>query len=384
MMTAQDRQLIVRDVFNEVADIIEVSFPDRIKGKPRRANGQESITMRDGGRFRIVAPTRGGARGPSNDLVIVDEAREMTDHEFIAGANPTLAVSKAPRMGQIIYTSNAGDRTSVVLNALRKRAEKDRSFGYVEWSADPDRALDDHAGWREANPSLVGGLYAKEHMAFLKDMHEKYTSEGEVGIFQTEHLCQWVTTLRAPVVTDEAWEQCRGAIPEVVPPRSIMGIKVDPDSRRASAAVAWRDGDEVCVRSFAEDSTAPLDLDAFAAELVSHAKKARVSEVVYDGLTDRDLARLLERDFRLKPCNGRDYEHASETFKRRVEGGKLRHDDDGFITEDLTYTVRRNSQSGGGWYAMRATPERPTTAAEAAIRAVWLASDKPRVIGKVH
>ena len=48
------------------------------------AVGHEEIRLNNGGWYRIAAPTSGGARGPSNDIVIVDELREMVSFDFIA------------------------------------------------------------------------------------------------------------------------------------------------------------------------------------------------------------------------------------------------------------------------------------------------------------
>lgn len=94
MHTAQNREL-PREVFAQVADIVssdESIFPVR-NGRtvrPRFANGQEEIRLANGGRYRIVAPTRGGARGGTNDDVIIDELREMDTFEFIGAAKPTM------------------------------------------------------------------------------------------------------------------------------------------------------------------------------------------------------------------------------------------------------------------------------------------------------
>ena len=69
----------------------------------------------------------------------------------MAASRPTLTASRNP---QTIYCSNAGDDMSVVLNALRTRAETDPSLAYMEWSAAPERPIDDREGWAEANPAL--------------------------------------------------------------------------------------------------------------------------------------------------------------------------------------------------------------------------------------
>ena len=68
MHTAQNRSL-PREIFTRIADVLDAQAPAAVESI-RLANGQESITLTDGGLYRIVAPTRGGARGPSSDLVI--------------------------------------------------------------------------------------------------------------------------------------------------------------------------------------------------------------------------------------------------------------------------------------------------------------------------
>ena len=374
MMTAQDRQLVVRDVFNAVADIMERTYSFDMAGNPRRANGQEQISMVNGGRFRIVAPNRSGARGPANDLVIVDEVREMQDFDFIAAAKPTLTVSRRPQM---IYLSNAGDGNSVVLEALALRAATDPSLGYLEWSADPDRLPSDQVGWRQANPRLYDGDKSGDHWRTLEDEYRTNLTQGTMPIFETEHLCRSVPTLQPRVVSDAEWQHARGMVTEPAAP--VMAVKVDPEGRRASAAIAWMSGGNVYVRSFAEDNLSPIDLDAFAAELKPLVRQFRIGLVGYDPWTDRDLARHFPG---ARAINGADYYAAGERFVRVVTGGQLRHDDDGTIASDLAYTVRR--ETANGWFATRADAERPTTAAEAAIRAVWLATEPGSSKPKVH
>jgi phage terminase large subunit-like protein len=208
MHTAQDRSL-PRLVHEEVADTLVEHFaaelaPNRHgRYATRFSSGQEEIKMRNGGRYRIVAPTRGGARGPSNDDVLIDELREMDTWDFIAAAKPTMTVSRDP---QIVYLSNAGDESSVVLNALRARAESDPSLAYLEWSADPSRATDDVVGWAEANPAMgherpeMGSVYET-----LVSEHRTALLEGTMPVFETEHLCRSVTTLRSRLVDPAAW-----------------------------------------------------------------------------------------------------------------------------------------------------------------------------------
>ena len=222
--------------------LFSISNLDRSRYKVREANGQEEITDRKtGGSYKILAPQR-GARGEDGDTLVVDEVREFEDWDFIAAGEPIVASSDDP---QIWYLSNAGTDKSVVLNDLRRRALEDVSpdLCYMEWSAPPELAADDHAGWMLANPSIGYGNLTLERLQALFD---KYTEAGEQAIFETEHLCRWVVSMMPRLVQDTAWQQCRG--PLETPNRPAMGISVDPSGKRASAALAWKqsDGSSVC------------------------------------------------------------------------------------------------------------------------------------------
>lgn len=375
---AHDREL-PRDMFGIVADDLSNQpelFPTR-RGKtiwPRYGSGQEEIILSNGGRYKIKSSRTGSARGGSYDIVIFDETRELEAFDVLDAALPTQTASADPLT---VYLSNAGTDKSVVLNSLRQRAQEgDPNLAYLEWSAAPDREPGDRVGWAEANPAL-GHLPGVQRE--LEQAYQRALKSGNMAGFETEHLCRWVTTMQPSVIADVLWQRARGTVPEVEWPAAA--VKVDPEGRRASVVIAWKSADRICVRSFAEDITIPLDLDAFAAELKPLLRQHRVRLLGYDPWTDRDLARHFEASkggVTAKVINGAEYQAACERFVRGVEGGQIVHDDDGTIGMDLVNTVRREMPNG--WLATRADPERPTTASEAAIRAVWLATnpDQPR------
>jgi hypothetical protein len=371
-----DKRELPREMHSMVADALSSEpelFPKR-RGKtiwPRYGAGQEEIELANGGRYRVAA--KAGGRGWAEvDVLIIDELRELKDFTPIAAASSTQAVSSDPLT---IYFTNAGDDDSVVLNSVRDRAGKDPNLAFLEWSAEPDRDPDDRTGWLQANPAIG---HRPMLLAWLEREYLKHKLAGTMPIFETENLCRSVPTLQARIINDVDWQKARGPVGDPVSP--VMGIKVDPEGRRASAVIAWKDDGNVYVRSFAEDTLSPVDLDAFAAELVPLAKQYKVSQVVYDPWTDRDLARHFPN---AKSINGAEYFAAGTRFISEVTGGRLHHDDDGTIASDLAYTVRH--ETAQGWYAVRADAERPTTAGEAAIRAIYFATEpsheqpKPKV-----
>ena len=364
MHTAQNRTL-PREIFEQVAELVPKSW---LKRPVRLANGQERIDTKSGGCYRIVAPTRGGARGPSNDLVIIDEVREMDTWDFMAASRPTLTASKHP---QTLYLSNAGEDTSVVLNSLRERAVAgDTNLAYIEWSAHPERDHMDKEGWAEANPAL-GITIALET---LENAHDSLPSP----VFETEHLCRWVTSTSPRLVSEISWLQ--RAAQTGYPKRPAMGISVDPSGTRASAVIAWAaENGVVELQVLAHVTGSPIDLDRFGQALDEKAREVGVTETAHDPWTDQALARHLTAS---KPLQAAEWANASERFVRAVEGGWLRHSGSEQISADLAFTVRKVME-GGKFIAVKAVEDRPITAALAAVRAVWLASNpmdkRPRV-----
>jgi hypothetical protein len=373
--TAQNAKL-PKEVHEAVSTILLEQFPGSL---PRKravsyAVGHESIRMANGNRYDIVAPTRGGARGPSRDLVIIDELREMTDTDFIGAAKPTLTASKKPQM---VYLSNAGHDGSEVLNALRKRAGEDPALAYLEWSADPERKADDVTGWAQANPSMG------HDPAVMETLTAEYRANrlaGTLAIFETEHLCRWVRSLRELLVDGFTWADLAfDALPTVG--QRYMGVSMDPEGRRASAVLAWRlPNDDIAVQQLLEATGDPIDPDLLGKDLRELERKHAAQAVGHDPLTDGQIAKFL-----LKPVkvNGTQFANASSYFRMTVHSRKLRHMDCAPVTDDLTWTAVKPHDESGSFQAVRSDDDRPITAALAAIRAVWLAAYPPRGVARV-
>jgi hypothetical protein len=375
MHTAQDRNL-PREIHAEVAEIMGAD-PDALakrNGKvimPRFASGQEEIRMANGGVYQIVAPTRGGARGPARDLVIIDELREMDTHEFIAAAGPTVQASPHPQM---VYLSNAGDDTSVILNELRSTADTDPSLAYLEWSAAPERSVDDVEGWLEANPSIGHDPSA---MANLQASFVTYQSRGSMAIFETEHLCRWVVTMRDRFVGDVDWIRCRADIGK--PERPAIGVSIDPDGRRATVAMAWREGERIALTIVEDFAGDPVDTDAINV-VVRDLERRHGAKVGHEPF-DAELVKGVRKGH-AESITGQKFAAASAQFAMLVASGRLAWSKADALTDDLTWTSRTPPRPDGGWSAMRAQEDKPITASLASIRAVWLAS-QPKSEGRL-
>ena len=320
--------------------------------KIREANGQEEITTTNGGQYTIAAPTSGGARGDAFDDIFVDEVREFEDFTVDGIIRPTITARQNAQVG---YFSNAGHAGSVVLNDLRKQMDTP-SLAYLEWSASPELDRMDETGWAQANPALGTTIDIETLRDFANSM--------DAAIFETEHLCRWVTSIRPMLVPDGKWEGLRANLD--TPMRSVMGIKLDPHGRRVSAIAAWSMADgEVGVRAIADVAPAPT-VKQFTDALAPEQRAFRTATVVYDPWTDGEAAKYFKT---ARAVNGREYANASVTFARLVSAGKLHWDGDDVIGPDLAWTVQKPN-GDRSFMAIGADDDHPITAVEAAIRAV--------------
>jgi phage terminase large subunit-like protein len=213
------------ETFRQVAHALESN--DHLKGfvkQIRYANGTESIEMLDGTRLDVVAATRDGSRGRSADFLYIDELREVTEDGYRA-ATPT---TRARPNSQALFTSNAGDAFSTVLNDLRERAidYPPKSFGYYEYSAPQYCKIDDRNAWAMANPAL-GYTITEEAI-------EEAIATSPIENTRTETLCQWIDSLSSPWphgiledTSDSTLEMAAGAY-------TIFGFDVSPSRRNGS------------------------------------------------------------------------------------------------------------------------------------------------------
>lgn len=367
---AQNREL-PRHMFGLIADALSAEedlFPKR-RGRtiwPRYGSGQEEIALENGGWYRIAASSHGSGRGWAADIVIIDELREADDPGVIGMVEPTLMMSSDP---QLIELSNAGHSESIVLNAVRERADKDESLAYLEWSASPERDPGDVAGWAEANPAL--GHYPSV-MRGLEAAYRKHRLSGTMATFETEHLCRWVVTMQPRLVAEAVWLGARGVL-EARPVRPMMGVSMDASGRRASAVTASQQSDgTIGLRVIADVTGEPIDVDALGAPMRELAIRLGVPTVGFDPLTDTALARHFKDS---KGIAGQDFANACATFVRLLDGGKLHWENADQITDDLSWAARRPYEGlSGAWKAVKTREDRPVTALFAAIRAVDLAS----------
>jgi hypothetical protein len=203
---------------------------ERVK-KIRYGIGQWSVEMVDGKRLRFIARSRGSGRGFSGDLIILDEAYNLTDAS-ISAMYPTLSARKNP---QVWFTSSAPlqHESSDVLRRIcrRGRAGESKRLTYFEWCADKDDPVEDRAVWAKANPGL--GIRLNEDVI-----------EGELELmivedFTRERLGVWPDEEEDEgweIISKVAWEACEREESEPVG-EPVVAVDVAPN--RDWGSIGW-------------------------------------------------------------------------------------------------------------------------------------------------
>src|SRR5690606_16855002 len=157
-----------------------------------------------------------------------------------------------------------------------------------------------------------------------------------------------------------------------------LAFTMDPSGRRASVVRAWVQTDgRVAVQEVIEarGESAPIDTNRLGKDILELARNERIRSIGFASWTDKDLARP---EPPAKAADDKGSAAAAEAFARYISSGRIVWADAPHITNDLEATVRRTHNSGA-FTAVPATPDRSITAAQAAVRAVWLAS-APRTV----
>jgi hypothetical protein len=223
------------DAFRRILGLIEANpdFASEV-AKVIRSHGSESIELKNGKRLRFIARSSGAGRGFAADLVILDEAYDISD-DAMASMLPTLSTRPNP---QVWYTSTAGGQMSVQLARVRERGLRgdDSSLAFFEWSADPDAYnAADPGCWAQANP----GLDIRISRDYIELEHAALTAEA----FARERLSvgDYPAPGNAWLVLPRAWWEATTMTAEQRehrPARRVFAIDTTPDRAWTAAAMA--------------------------------------------------------------------------------------------------------------------------------------------------
>lgn len=255
----------------------------------RRTNGQECITLDNGGCIEFSARSTRAARGFDDiQVVVFDEAQELMPEQVDAIMATLSASSTGTR--QIIYTGTPTPPTSpgTVFSKLRGEALRGRLQDCIwhEWGATElppmTASFEDLIDLvYETNPSMGVTLDEK----FTAQEFATQTIDG----FARERLGWWVSIEHTNLIIKDDWDRCStDDPPEMEDEKHAFGVKFATDGSSAALSIATKYPDGTNPHIELIDVRDGRSGVAWIADWIE-GHKHMCSTVVIDGLYGRDV-----------------------------------------------------------------------------------------------
>lgn len=377
----------VRKMFKEMCDFIEAhdDFKDELD-YIYRAGGYEGIYFANGACIEFQTRTESGGRGGTYQIIVFDEAQELTSGQqdaVLPTASAAGEIDEGEADPQMIYigTTPGPESRGTVFRELHDRAhEGDSTVWWLEWAATGDSLedVDVHSVdlWYACNPAM--GRRMSERV--VRNEHDTMSRDG----FARERLGWWSPTAGKPAtaISERKWD---GLSTDDPPADGAIayGIRFSADGSDVSLCAALKHDGGVHVEQVRrENMSAGL---TWLAEFVSQrADKACVC--VIDGksgvqaLVDR-LGRMPNNYIHV--ASAADAVASAGTLLDMVNEGRLSwyagQDD---LRDSAVTSIRRNIGNSGSWGFGGENPT-PIAAASLAVWGVMTARRDPRRKGLV-
>jgi len=343
-----------RDMFKQLVDTIEAdeAFSAAVKSI-YRAGGYEGIYFENGGCIEFQTRTNSGGRGGTYDIIILDEAQELTPAQQDA-LLPTVSaageISDGASEPQKIYigTVPGPECQGTVFREMHDRVHAGESdVWWLEWGAQgetlDDVDVDDVDLWYACNPAM--GRRMRE--STVKDEHDTMTRDG----FARERLGWWSPTAGLPDFAIPASKFESLAI-DAAPTggRAAYGVKFSADGSEVSLCAARLHDGKSYVEQIRRESMA-LGL-GWLVEWIAE-RKARGCCCVVDGKAGAQA--LVEKLVRM-PVNyivtpsAAQVVAACTTLVDAVNEGTLEWlGSQADLRDSAVTSTRRKIGSAGGW-----------------------------------
>lgn len=309
----------------------------RLVSKVVRTNGEEAIVFKNGAAIKFVARSKNSGRGFSADLLVCDEAQDMSDDDF-AALQPVLFSVKNP---QTILTGTPPIPTidGTVWNRFRDIgiAGENERFSWLEWSAKRDDDFADPQVWAKANPAL--GFRGE----VLTVAGEFATMDAET--FARERLGIWAGLGSNSVIDMTLWGDLVSDIDPTDP--VAFAIDVSPDRDMASIGVAGYLGEVVHVQVIENRAGTGWVVPALKK---LKEKYAPVAIVVDSGSPAAALIPDLQAaHIRFMQTNATDMAQACGAFFDRVQNERLLHANQPALNDALVSAGKRPVRDAWAW-----------------------------------
>ena len=197
----------------------------------RKTNGQQAIRLKNGGLIRFTTRTDSLARGKTYDVLIYDEAQDLTSGQQAASLPAISAGAKHNPQTIYLGTPPGPDNKGAVFRDLHDSVHAGRSgASWIEWAASEIGDVTDRSRWYECNPSL-GTLI---DLAAVEAECEQMAPD----VFARERLGWWspVGGVSNPALDGMRWMECERPS-AMTDGKLAFGVKFSPDG--GTVAVSW-------------------------------------------------------------------------------------------------------------------------------------------------
>ena len=339
-----------RKMFKFMCDFIEGHEDFRRKLKPGgqgiyKAQGSEGIYLADGTIVEFSTRTNSGARGGTYDVIIVDEAQELTDEQRDAMMPTTIASDSGDPQMIYIGTPPNTKCPGTVFRGLHDDAHSGELGGawWLEWAATEIGDTQDVDRWYECNPMM--GYRIKERS--MRNMAET-VGRTSPDSFAREYLGWWDASTAAVehVISEKAWALCETDEPPE-PRVTCAGVKFGPD--RATLAYCLRPAEGAAYVEWVDTRQLSEGVGWVAAWL--DERRDKVATVAIDGGSTAALTtRLADIGFpkrAVATAGPRDMAKAVSMLTNAVAEHDLSHYGQEELTASATLTAKRRIGGDG-------------------------------------
>lgn len=339
-----------------------------------KARGKEHITVSGGGRIEFRTRTNSGGLGESFDLLVYDEAQELTTEQDSA-LKYTIAASENPQT-ILLGTPPTPISAGTVFKKYREQVLKGQvpNGGWAEWSVARETDPWDREAWYLTNPSLGQGLQERTIADEIS---------GDSIDFNIQRLGLWLEYNLKSAFTLQEWEKLRCKVLPEFKGRLCVGIKYGNDASTVSMSVALHTIDD---RIFVEtidcrETRSGNDwIISFLKSLSGHARR-----IVVDGVSGQELLAAEMKDAKLqKPYMPKVKEviAANAFFESQVFAEKVCHMGQPALTQIVTNCDHRAIGSAGGFGYKSILDGADITILDSAVLAIWAANNFEETLGK--
>lgn len=349
----------------------------------KTALGREEVEFRNGGRIKFLARTRNGGNGQHGDLLIFDEAQELTNKQI---SSFTPAISASPN-SQTIYLGTPPDDNTPPDEAFRRIRTNALNGGpgmaWAEWGVDEIGDVTDRKRWYMVNPAM--GARIREEKIVTDELNVMDPED-----FAIQRLGYWrplvvETDDEEPehVIESKAWDECQTDEPPFDGTLAV-GVKFGPASGNAALVVCLKPKDRSPYVELIDAQPVAMGTRWVADWIIK--RKDKVASVAIDGpsgtvpLVENLHSGGFSKGAIVLPKTNQ-FTGAVAMLVNAVADGAIEHYGQPALDDAMCKTERRNVGTGGG-IGFKTTDEGDASIAEATALALWQATTTKRKPGR--